>query len=259
MSVDQNAVEQVVQEQTEQITPHWWKLLVEGEYAAKRPHRGDVYEATILSMGDHDILVTVDGKRDGIVMEQDLAEVDESYLQDLKVGEKIPVQVIRIPFNRSAVPVSLKQGMEHQDWILAEASMESEETLEVEVVDTNSGGVLAPLGRLQGFIPNSHLTSIPRGARPEQRADLKEGLIGKSLTVKVIEVNSATPGLILSESWQPPNSGVSCSRSSTRGLSVRVSSATSSISVPLSTWEVLTGCFTSPRFPGITWIIRATF
>ncbi len=199
MSVDQKVVEQVVEEQTEQETPRWWRLLVEGEYAAKRPHRGDVYEATILSMGEHDILVTADGKQDGLIQEQDLEGVDESYLRHLQVGEKIPVRVVRIPLNRSGVLVSLKQGLEHQDWIVAEELMGSQETLSVDVIDTNRGGVLVSFGRLQGFIPNSHLTSIPRGVQHDQHADLKKRLVGRSVAVAVIEVNPRRRRLILSE------------------------------------------------------------
>ncbi|MGC9468980.1 MAG: 30S ribosomal protein S1 [Anaerolineae bacterium] len=180
-------------------SPRWWKLFVEGDYDTERPRRGDIYEATILSLGEHDILVDVDGKRDGIILERDLENVDETYLEELKVGQKIPVRIVKIPYNRNAIVVSLKQGLEHQDWIRAERLMESRETIEVEVVGVNRGGVLAPFGRLQGFIPNSHLTSIPRGTRSDKRRELKQELVGETLTVMVIEVNQRRRRLILSE------------------------------------------------------------
>ncbi|MGC9522863.1 MAG: 30S ribosomal protein S1 [Anaerolineae bacterium] len=200
MSVDQEVVQgEITEEEKESESPKWWQLLVEGEYAAGGARRGDIYEATILSMGEHDILVDVDGKRDGIIQERDLENVDEAYLKDLKVGDKIPVRVVKIPFNRNAIVVSLKQGLEHQDWIRAEEAMENRETLEVEVSGVNKGGVLAPFGRLQGFIPNSHLTAIPRGARREQRTAMKQDLVGETLTVMVIEVNQRRRRLILSE------------------------------------------------------------
>ncbi len=199
MTIEQEAVQDVAGQEQEGETPEWWTLLVEGDYDGSRPHRGDIYEATILSMGEHDIIVDVDGKRDGIIMERDLENVPEDYLAELEVGQKIPVRIIKIPFNRNAIVVSLKQGLEHQDWLRAEALMESRETVEVEVVGTNRGGVLAPFGRLQGFIPNSHLMTIPRGARREQRDELKQDLVGEKLTVMVIEVNQRRRRLILSE------------------------------------------------------------
>jgi small subunit ribosomal protein S1 len=200
MSFDQSVSERKSQERDgRRAAPRWWKLLVEGEYAAKRPHRGDVYEATVLSIGQRDILVTADGKRDGIILERDLEAIDEAYLETLDVGDKVPVRIVKIPLNRNAVVVSLKQGMEHQDWIKAETLMEQEEVIDAEVVDTNRGGVLVSFGRVQGFVPDSHLTSIPRGANREQRIRLKQELVGKKLPVAVIEVNAHRRRLILSE------------------------------------------------------------
>jgi small subunit ribosomal protein S1 len=187
------------QEQKNGSSPNWWQMFVEGDYGSKKARRGDIYEATILSIGEHDILVELDGKRDGMIQERDLENVDEAYLEELEVGEKIPVRVVKIPFNRNSIVVSLKQGLENQDWIRAHELMENKETLEVEVVGTNRGGVLAPFGRLQGFIPNSHLMAIPRGARREQRQEIKQDLVGETLTVMVIEVNQRRRRLILSE------------------------------------------------------------
>lgn len=179
--------------------PKWWQLLIEGDYGTGRPHRGDVCEATILSFGQHDMIVDIDGKRDGIVMDRDLENVDAAYLESLNVGDKIPIRIVKIPFNRSSVIVSLKQGLEHQDWIEAERLEESGETIEVEIESVNRGGVLASFGRLQGFIPNSHLTAIPRGARREQQQNAKQELVGDTLTVAVIEVNPRRRRLILSQ------------------------------------------------------------
>jgi small subunit ribosomal protein S1 len=189
----------VNQQETQNNQPKWWDLLVEGDYLNERPRRGDVFEATILSIGDHDIFVELDGKRDGEIQERDLENVKEEYLEELQVGDRIPVRVIKVPVDQSAVIVSLKQGLEHKDWLRAENLMEDEEVIEVEVSGVNRGGVLAPLGRLRGFIPNSHLTSIPRGANRDKRQEIKKDLVGKTLSVMVIEVNQRRRRLILSE------------------------------------------------------------
>lgn len=189
----------VNQQETQNNQPKWWDLLVEGDYLNERPRRGDVFEATILSIGDHDIFVELDGKRDGEIQERDLENVNEKYLAGLEVGDRIPVRVIKVPVDQSAVIVSLKQGLEHKDWLRADKLMEDEEVIEVEVSGVNRGGVLAPLGRLRGFIPNSHLTSIPRGANRDKRQEIKKELVGKTLSVMVIEVNQRRRRLILSE------------------------------------------------------------
>ena len=189
----------VNQQETQNNQPKWWDLLVEGDYLNERPRRGDVFEATILSIGDHDIFVELDGKRDGEIQERDLENVNEDFLEELQVGDRIPVRVIKVPVDQSAVIVSLKQGLEHKDWLRADRLMESEEVIQVEVSGVNRGGVLAPLGRLRGFIPNSHLTSIPRGANRDKRQEIKKELVGETLSVMVIEVNQRRRRLILSE------------------------------------------------------------
>jgi hypothetical protein len=63
--------------------------------------------------------VELDGKRDGKIQRHDLDEVDAAYRSQLSVGDVIPVRVINVPNNNSAILVYLKQGLEQQDWIEA--------------------------------------------------------------------------------------------------------------------------------------------
>ncbi len=178
--------------------PSWWKLFIE-DYSTKRPRRGEVREATILSVSDRDMLVELDGKRDGIVFARDLESVNQDYRSQLQVGDKIPVRVAKVPLNRSSIIVSLKQGLEYQDWLRAERLLETQELLEVKVIASNRGGVLVAFGRLRGFVPNSHLSSIPRGLQKKQRQEKKEKLIDQILSVVVLEVNQRRRRLVLSE------------------------------------------------------------
>ncbi|MBN1260135.1 MAG: 30S ribosomal protein S1 [Anaerolineae bacterium] len=179
--------------------PKWWKLLLEGNYLSRRPRRGDVTSATILAKGDRDILVELDGKRDGVVPPQDLDRLEEDYVDRLEVGDQVPVQLLGAIGRNGGVVVSLSQGLKHQDWLRAQTHLAEEKVFEAEIVDTNRGGVLAEFGRLQGFVPNSHLTSLPRGMRRNERRKLKEDLVGKTLSLVVLEVNQHRRRLVLSE------------------------------------------------------------
>lgn len=198
MSLDQNITQEHWQEQEIQ-TPDWWELLVEGDYGDSRPRRGEIFLATILSIDERDIIVDIGGKQDGIIQERDLVNVPTAYLEELEVGNKVPVRVIAISSDRGAVIVSLKQGLEHQDWLRAEELMESGQAIKTEICGVNRGGVVATFGPLQGFIPNSHLTRIPRGTSGEQQLRMKEALIGQTVSVLVIEVDARRRRLILSE------------------------------------------------------------
>ncbi|HUW13561.1 MAG TPA: hypothetical protein VM537_27810, partial [Anaerolineae bacterium] len=67
-------------------------LLKGGDYDCVRPRRGEVREATILSIGEKDMVVDLGAKRDGIILPRDLDLVDDGeYLASLEVGDRIPV------------------------------------------------------------------------------------------------------------------------------------------------------------------------
>lgn len=182
-----------------EMKPRWWQTLLKGEYFSKRPRGGDICEVTILSIGEREIFVELEGKRDGLIPREDLAKVDDVYLEKLEVGDRIPVRIVKVPHNRSAILVSLKQGLEQQEWMRAKALQESKEINEVEVLEVNRGGLIATLGELRGFIPNSHLVCIPRGMRGKKLQEEKSALIGKTLPAVVIEVQPGRRRLILSE------------------------------------------------------------
>ncbi len=186
-------------EKQENHSPRWWQQLLKGDYFTRRPRRGDTLEATILSVSERDLLVELEGKRDGIVPRQDLEQVDEAYLAQLEVGDVIPVRIVKAPFNKSGIVVSLKQGLQNQDWLRAKHLLAEEEVTEVEVTGTNRGGVLVSFGRLQGFVPNSHLSSVPRWLKRKERREKKANLVGATLAVVVIEVNPRRKRLVMSE------------------------------------------------------------
>ncbi|MCX7671924.1 MAG: S1 RNA-binding domain-containing protein [Anaerolineae bacterium] len=85
------------------------------------------------------------------------------------------------------------------DWDRASALLESGETVVVTVCGHNRGGLLANLGTIQGFLPASHLVTMPSALNPAQRAAALAARIGESLTVRVVEIDRERRRLILSE------------------------------------------------------------
>jgi small subunit ribosomal protein S1 len=173
--------------------------LIEDGYDYTRPRRGQVYEADILSITESDVIVDLGAKRDGIVPPKDLGFLNDEYRDSLEVGDSVPVVVLRTGGNDDELVVSLNKGLEQEDWLRAQDLLENEEVFEAEVMDFNRGGVLVSFGRLQGFVPNSHLTSIPRGLRGDRLREAKAELVGQTLSLVVIEVNQRRRRLISSE------------------------------------------------------------
>jgi small subunit ribosomal protein S1 len=144
------------------------------------------------------MVVDIGAKRAGIIPPHDLQLVDEGYLSSLEVGDTVPVAVMRRRFQQNGIPVSLNRGLQKQDWLRAEELRETGEAVEAVATEANRGGLVVRFGEIRGFVPNSHLgTLVPR--RGSDRFDeAKEGLVGKTLKLLVIEVTQRRRRLVLS-------------------------------------------------------------
>lgn len=159
------------------------------------PRRGQVLRGTVVQSTSDAIILDVGLKHDAIVPRDDLEKLDPATLETIQPGVEVSVQVVN-PQNQSGeMIVSIYRAMSQDDWERARVLMESADTVEVEVVDVNRGGLLVQFGRLRGFVPQSLTGSGGRtGAnRP------KRGLVGKPMQVKVIEVNQQRNRLVFSE------------------------------------------------------------
>jgi small subunit ribosomal protein S1 len=172
---------------------------LENKFRYERPRRGEVREAVILEISENDILVDIGAKRDGVVPRNDLDLLDDAYCEELRVGDRVPVVILRPRGRRDGTIVSINKGLQQRDWLRAADLMATERILDAEVVDWNRGGVLVSFGRLRGFVPNSHLTAIPRGVRGQELREAKSSLLGQNLRLAVIEVNQRRRRLVLSE------------------------------------------------------------
>ncbi|MFO7742717.1 MAG: S1 RNA-binding domain-containing protein [Anaerolineae bacterium] len=173
--------------------------LIEGDYDYTLPKRGDICEAVILFVGKDEVIVDVGAKRDGVVPRKDLQLLDESYRASLRAGDCVPVRIRDIHASGDGIVVSLSEGLAEQDWLRAEELLEDGEVCEAEVTDVNSGGVLVSFGRVRGFVPNSHLSSVAPGLRGSRLLEAKSDLVGNRLTLTVLEVEQRRRRLILSE------------------------------------------------------------
>jgi small subunit ribosomal protein S1 len=168
--------------------------LLESSYAYSAPRRRQVLRASILDIEEDEVVVHLpQTKRDGIVPEDDLDLLDDVVRSDLDVGQQVPVRIMRASDRDGFVVVSINQGLKHQDWLRAEELLETGETVEAEIADSNKGGVIVAFGRLRGFVPNSHL-----GMRHRPTAETKAAMVGQTLHLVVIEVNQKRRRLVLS-------------------------------------------------------------
>ncbi|MEA3346048.1 MAG: S1 RNA-binding domain-containing protein [Chloroflexota bacterium] len=170
-----------------------------GDYEYQFPQRGDIRKGVIISIEPREIVVDIGVKRDGIVPPRDLEILGEEEMAKLSVGDQVSVYVLNPVDEEGNIIVSINLARKQQDWIRAQEMEQSGDVFEEKVIDFNKGGLLTSFGRLRGFIPASHVSTMPRGlSQGEKMARLKE-YVGQMMPLKVIEVDRRRRRLILSE------------------------------------------------------------
>ena len=88
------------------------------------------------------------------------------------------------------------------NWEQARKIYDSDETVTLEVIDYNRGGLLVEGDDLQGFVPISHLVNIdcdPGNQAEEERGQLLSAYLTSVLKLKVIECDPERGRVVLSE------------------------------------------------------------
>lgn len=173
--------------------------LLEESLAGSQIERGDIVSGTVLSIDNQGLIVDIGWKQDGIVTRNDIERMG-LRTSDFQVDAEIDVAVVRLNDGDGNLLLSASQARQNEDWKRAEAMMNSKELYTGLLSDANRGGVIMTFGHLRAFIPASHVLDLPRGLKEEERLLALQGLIGKEITVRVIEVNRKRRRLVFSQS-----------------------------------------------------------
>lgn len=168
------------------------------EYDFPQPQRGDILQGEILRVEPDVLYVDVGSKRDALVPHDEVSQLDETFLQSLSQGDEVPVYVTRTPVGDAPLLVSLERGLQQLDWERAEKLQANDETAECEIVNHNKGGLVAQFGRIQGFVPNSHIPELHSIHSHHERQRYKVSQIGETRPLKIIELTPRQERLVLS-------------------------------------------------------------
>jgi small subunit ribosomal protein S1 len=171
--------------------------LLEASFDMEQPERGDILTGTVLAIDNQGMIIDVGLKRDAVVLRSDMDRMGNDY--HCEVGDEIPIMVVRTEDADGNLVVSVSQARQLEDWTKAEECMENSETYDGVITEANRGGLIVPFGHLRGFVPASHIVDLPRGLDEEERTAHMANLIGRKITVKVIEVNRKRRRLVLSQ------------------------------------------------------------
>jgi small subunit ribosomal protein S1 len=172
-------------------------LLDQGGY--DMPQRGDIREGTIISVSPQEVVIDLGLKREAIVPANDLSRLEKSTLAEIQEGTTWPVYILQPSDREGNLIVSLSRALQEKDWLVAQQMMDNNEMFEAEVSGHNAGGLEVIFGKLRGFVPASHISTLPREMTPEDRKAHLATFVGKKIPVKIVEVDRKRRRLIMSE------------------------------------------------------------
>lgn len=168
------------------------------EFEFPQPQRGDILQGEILRIEEDVVFVDVGSKRDAIVPYDEVSAFDEAFLDDLSPGDDVPVYVTKTPRGDEPLWVSLERGLQTYDWQRARELEKTGELVELKVVSYNKGGLVVEFGRIQGFVPNSHIPEIRSIQDQSKRQQYKAKQLNTTRLLKIIEVNADKERFVLS-------------------------------------------------------------
>lgn len=168
------------------------------QHSYDMPQAGDIRTGVIVAITPQGLIIDLGLKRDGIVPQSDLAQLEPEEREALKVNDEVPVYVVQTE-DPEALVVSIRLARLNQDWIEAEALLASGQIFEGEVIGYNKGGVIVPYGRIRGFVPISHLSDVTPGMGERRRQQRLARLRGEQIGVKIIEVDRQRHRLVMSQ------------------------------------------------------------
>ncbi len=154
--------------------------------------RGQEVEATIVATIEHEIVLDLGSKSEGILNKKDLSP---EQLANLKIGDKLQVLVIRTENESGQAVVGLhrisNRAASSPKWAKFEQLKHSGNTVSGKVLELNKGGLVVESNTIRGFLPSSQILIGDAGNL--------ETLIGKDLELTVIEVDSNQNRLIFAQ------------------------------------------------------------
>ncbi len=166
------------------------------------PKPGDVLHGRILFISKNLVRIDVPSYRTGVVRGGELIDTSGD-VRGLAIGDEVEATVIDLENENGEVELSFKYAGERRSWEKAAELMRQGTVMPAKIVEANKGGLTVKIANLVGFIPVSQLSpeNYPRVAGGDKQKIFEKlrSFVGKTLNVKVIDVNEAAQKFIVSE------------------------------------------------------------
>jgi small subunit ribosomal protein S1 len=172
--------------------------LLEESLEYRSPQRGDIVEGVVMGWDRDGLYVDIGAKSEGVVPRNEMQSLGPNPESRLGAGENVLVFIIQPDAAEGQILLSLDRARGEQGWHVLQERFDSGEAFEAIVSGYNKGGLLVNVEGVNAFVPLSQVV----GFRPERGREDGGGLaeaVGKTLRLKVIEINRRRNRVILSE------------------------------------------------------------
>ena len=145
---------------------------------------GQIVTGTVVQITDDEVCVNVGYKADGLVKKSDLSSTD------VKVGDEIEVEVVKVNDGEGNVLLSQKNIINRKAWEDIVAKQEAGEFVEGVGKEAVKGGLLADVMGVRAFIPASQLSL--------RYVEKIEEFVGQTMTLKIIEIDKTKKRIVAS-------------------------------------------------------------
>ncbi len=167
-------------------------LLSKHDAEQQKISRNQEVEGEIIAILDSEIILDLHGKAEGTLPKRDLPS---DQAKSLKVGDKLMAFVLLTENESGQVLLTSnrnpKIGSAGTKFRKFEEAMKANQALVGRALEVNKGGLIVEVNGLRGFLPSSQVAL-------SQASDLDQ-MVGKDVTVSVIEVDAAQNRLILTQ------------------------------------------------------------
>lgn len=183
------------------------QLLQQYSDSLPQPKVGDLVKGKVISMGQNEVHLDVDGLWTGIIRGPELND-ESGENSKLKLNDEVEATVLDLENEQGTLELSFRFAGHKKAWEELARTRDNGEVVEIKIIDANKGGLMIRLGRVTGFLPVSQLTveHYPRveGGNKNRILERLKEFIGQTFRVKVITVDEADSKLIVSEraAWE---------------------------------------------------------
>lgn len=185
------------------------KLLEANTQFTAFPKAGDVVKGMVIAVGRNEVRVDINGIAIGIVRGPEL----EPGIT-LHPGDEVEATIIEVDNEMGELELSLRGAGRKRSWDKLRELFTAGLPVSAKILEANKGGLMVRIENASAFLPVSQLSpeNYPRVAGGEKTKILEKlrEIVGKSLDVKLIDVNEEEDKVIVSEKavWETKQESV---------------------------------------------------